>query len=66
MQGMQDMAEQGKRLPREERRAIIRLRLGGFSIRETARQRDCHMTTVHRYAPDALLDRFRAMFFIRS
>jgi DNA-directed RNA polymerase specialized sigma24 family protein len=60
------MAEQGKRLPREERRAIIRLRLGGFSVRETARQRDCQPMTVQKYAPDALVDRFRAMFFKSS
>jgi DNA-directed RNA polymerase specialized sigma24 family protein len=56
------MAEQGKKLTKDERRAILRLRLGGLSVRVTAELRGCHYLTVHKYAPDALVERFRALF----
>ena len=55
------MGQQGRRLHRDDRRAIIRLRLSGTSIRRTAQRCGCCHMTVKRVAPPELLARLRRL-----
>lgn len=50
------MATSGRRLTPDEERELIRLRCLGWSVRKVARHLDLHIETVHKYAPQWLVD----------
>lgn len=54
------MGISGKKLHRDERRAIVRRRLRGESIRRVADRMGVSTRTVQQYAPPELLERLRA------
>lgn len=50
------MATSGRRLTPDEERELIRLRCLGWSVRKVARHLDLDKETVHKYAPQWLVD----------